>query len=232
MNWELLVCAQRGHATYAETDPGDPPPGGWRCLRCDALVEGPPRFRGPPPPHVRRDAELRDALVLRALAVERWVRAVVLLLAAYAVLRFQTEETALRQLLGRAVPAARPLAETLDIDLARSRVLDRLQGLLDTDPGRLRLIAMALAAYGALELLEGVGLWLLTRWGEYVAAVATAIFLPLEIYELFERVTVLRLLALAVNVGLLGYLVWRKRLFGLRRRTVSPGPTQPYPPGS
>ncbi len=33
------------------------------------------------------------------------------------------------------------------------------------------------AVYAAIELCEGVGLWLLKRWGEYFAAVATAIFL-------------------------------------------------------
>ena len=71
-------------------------------------------------------------------------------------------------------------------------------------------------AYGALELLEGVGLWLMKRWGEYVAVVGTAVFIPLEVYELIERVTWLRVVAFAFNVFAVVYILWTKRLFGFR----------------
>ena len=78
------------------------------------------------------------------------------------------------------------------------------------------LLTLGVAAYGALELLEAVGLWLLRRWGEYVAVVGTSIFLPLEIRELIDRVTVLRLLTFAINIAAVAYLLYTKRLFGLR----------------
>ena len=54
------------------------------------------------------------------------------------------------------------------------------------------------------------------RWGEYVAVVGTAVFIPLEIYELLERVTWLRVVAFAFNVFAVVYLLWTKRLFGFR----------------
>ena len=54
------------------------------------------------------------------------------------------------------------------------------------------------------------------RWGEYFAVVATSVFLPLEIHELLNRVTVLRVLALVVNIAAVVWLLWSKRLFGLR----------------
>ena len=47
-------------------------------------------------------------------------------------------------------------------------------------------------AYAAVQFVEATGLWLMRRWGEYFAVVATSIFLPLEVYELTDRVTVLR----------------------------------------
>ena len=78
------------------------------------------------------------------------------------------------------------------------------------------MVAIGVLAYGALELLEGVGLWLMKRWGEYVAVVGTAIFIPLEIYELVERVTWLRVVAFAFNVFAVVYILWTKRLFGFR----------------
>jgi hypothetical protein len=65
-------------------------------------------------------------------------------------------------------------------------------------------------------LIEAVGLWLGQRWGEYFALVATSLFLPYEIYDLTVKVTWLRVGAFAVNLLLVVYLLWTKRLFGVR----------------
>ena len=70
--------------------------------------------------------------------------------------------------------------------------------------------------YAIIELVEAVGLWLGQRWGEYFALVATSLFLPYEIYDLTVKVTWLRIGALVVNLLLVGYLLWTKRLFGVR----------------
>jgi hypothetical protein len=42
------------------------------------------------------------------------------------------------------------------------------------------------------------------------------VFLPFEVYELTEKVSVLRVGALAINVAAVIYLVLSKRLFGVR----------------
>ena len=52
--------------------------------------------------------------------------------------------------------------------------------------------------------------------GRYVAVVGTAIFIPLEVPEIVAKVTWLRVTALAINVFAVVYLLWTKRLFGLR----------------
>ena len=64
--------------------------------------------------------------------------------------------------------------------------------------------------------MECVGLWLGQRWGEYFAMVATSVFLPYEIYELVGKITWLRVTAFVINLLLVIYLVWTKRLFGVR----------------
>ena len=46
--------------------------------------------------------------------------------------------------------------------------------------------------------------------------VATSVFLPYEVYDLTVKVTWLRVGALVINLLLVGYLVWSKRLFGVR----------------
>ena len=139
---------------------------------------------------VLRGRQLREATILRFFAVERWVRAFVLLLLGYAVLKFRTSEQSLQQTFDRVLPAAQPLAKAFDLNINNSPTIARIHRLLETDPGTLAWIAVALFVYAGIQVAEGVGLWSLKRWGEYLAVVATSIFLPVEIYELHERVTV------------------------------------------
>jgi uncharacterized membrane protein len=42
------------------------------------------------------------------------------------------------------------------------------------------------------------------------------VFLPLEVYELTEKVTIVRVVALVINVAAVVYLLVAKRLFGIR----------------
>ena len=46
--------------------------------------------------------------------------------------------------------------------------------------------------------------------------IVTSIFIPLEVYELVEKVTVFKVLLLAINVAAVVWLIWSKRLFGVR----------------
>ena len=59
-----------------------------------------------------------------------------------------------------------------------------LEKALAAKPSTLTLLTLALVVYALVEVIEGVGLWLLKRWGEYFAVVATSVFLPLEIHDL------------------------------------------------
>jgi uncharacterized membrane protein (DUF2068 family) len=95
-------------------------------------------------------------------------------------------------------------------------LIHELERALATKPSTLALLTLALAAYALLELVEGVGLWLLKRWGEYFAVVATSIFLPLEVHDLLKGITFTRVLTLTINVAAVIYLLFSKRLFGLR----------------
>jgi uncharacterized membrane protein (DUF2068 family) len=225
-NWELRSCARHGHATYrpdeqelagrlrAETAVGE----AWRCLRCGAFVPGAPNGSGPADhaPLVLRGRALRDAFVLRLLAAERLVRGTLLVALAYGVHRFEGSQDALKQLFDEELPLLTPVGDRLGIDLQDSGPVHLIQKALTTRHDTLTLVVWAILAYGALQLLEGVGLWMLKRWGEYVAVVGTSLFIPVEVHELLDRVTVLRVLALVVNLFAVGYLLWTKRLFGLR----------------
>jgi uncharacterized membrane protein (DUF2068 family) len=226
MDWSLRACGRKGHVTYAPDEPdlrerlhaATPVGEAWRCLRCADFVVGQPHGSGPADdaPIVLRGRALRDAVILRLLAVERLVRALVLFGLAYAVVRFRKEQADLKAAFDRALPAAKPLQDALHVNLTDSAIVHRVQDVLASRQHTLTLLTLALLAYGALQLAEGVGLFLLTRWGEYVAAVGTSVFLPIEVRELIDRVTFLRVAALVINVAAVLYLVLTKRLFGVR----------------
>ncbi|GLP73106.1 hypothetical protein TUM20983_02160 [Mycobacterium antarcticum] len=220
--WELWTCGRRGHVTYAPDDDalaerlsGTTGLGEvWRCLRCGDFTVGPPHRRGAAEdaPLVMRGKALRQAIVLRALAVERWFRAVLIAFAAAAVWKFRGAQGSIQAAFDRDLP----LLRTSGLKVDEMTVIHELEKALTAKPSTLVLLALALVVYAVLELVEGIGLWLLTRWGEYFAVIATSIFLPLELYDLSRGITTTRVLTLAINVAAVIYLLFSKRLFGLR----------------
>jgi hypothetical protein len=81
---------------------------------------------------------------------------------------------------------------------------------------RLYLTAGVLGAYALVEAAEMVGLWLLQRWAEYLTLIVTSSLLPLEIYEIAQSVSIVKVVAFVVNIAVVAYLVWATRLFGVR----------------
>lgn len=225
-DWNLRSCGLHGHVTYrpdeeslAERLRTDTAAGvAWRCLRCETFVAGEPHGSGPAAdaPLVLRGLALRDAAILRFLAVERFVRGLLLVALAYGIYRFDGSRSALQQVFDQYLPLLRPIADKLGVDLQDAGPVKLIEEALKLQHSTLVMVSIGVLAYGGLQLLEGVGLWLMRRWGEYVAVVGTSLFIPLEVYELVHGVTWLRLAALLVNLAAVVYLVWTKRLFGLR----------------
>jgi uncharacterized membrane protein (DUF2068 family) len=226
VDWSLFGCALKGHVSYAPDEPDlrnrlmASTAGGtaWRCLRCGAFVTDGQHSSGPASaaPLIPRGKELRSALILRLFAVERFLRFLVLGAAAYGVWRFRYDRAGIQQAFDNDLPAIRALYGDLGFDVNHSKLLGLIQHSFTLDSRTLTYLAIGLAAYALIELVESIGLWLAKRWGEYFAMVATSIFLPYEIYDLTVKITWLRLGAFVVNLLLVIYLVWTKRLFGVR----------------
>jgi uncharacterized membrane protein (DUF2068 family) len=230
VEWSLFGCARKGHVTYAPDEPElrdrlmTPTAGGiaWRCLRCGTFVtHGLHRTEhrtGPAAtaPLPRRGKELRDELILRVFAVERFIRFVVFAAAAYGVWRFKYDRGHIQQAFNHDLPAIRLLYQDLGFNFDHSKLIGLIQHSFTLNARTLTYLAIGLVIYSLIELAEGVGLWLGQRWGEYFAMVATSIFLPYEVYDLTVKVTWLRVGALVINLLLVVYLVWSKRLFGVR----------------
>lgn len=161
---------------------------------------------------IMRGKALRQAIIIRALGVERLVRALVLALAAWAVWEFRGARGAIQATLDRDLPVLRAAGFKVD----QMTVIHALEKALAAKPSTLALITGMLAAYPVLQAVEGVGLWLLKRWGEYFAVVATSIFLPLEVHDLAKGITTTRVVTFSINVAAVVYLLISKRLFGVR----------------
>ena len=226
MDWSLLACGRSGHVTYAPAEPelreqlrsqtatGE----AWRCLRCGTFIAGEPDQSGPArdAPSVRRGSQVRSAFILRVFAVERFLRGLVFLGLSYALWRFRYARRSVDAVYDREQPMVRSLFRQLGFNIDHSKLFGLIQHALDLSPGWITLLAAGLALYSIIVMIEGTGLWLVRRWGEYFAMVATSLGMPLEIYDLARRFTITTLVLFAINLALVLYLVFTKRLLGVR----------------
>jgi uncharacterized membrane protein (DUF2068 family) len=85
---------------------------------------------------------------------------------------------------------------------------------------RLLWLAAGAAAYSALRFVEAYGLFRERAWAEWLAAVASGIFIPAEVAEVLHRPSILSVGVLVVNVAIvavMAHALWRRR----RSRTGS-----------
>jgi len=236
IDWELVVCGMRGHLLVgldAQTprprdaplvrDDGDVR---WhRCLRCDswlALARPEPGAWPHPPEREEidlplRGKALRDKIILRLIAVDRGLHFVVLALLGAAVLLFASDRSSVRAAFYRVLTAIQggvaggPIQTTGHVG-----ILHELDKLFTLRTATLQEAGLALLVYALLEGIEAVGLWYARRWAEYLTFLATTILLPLEIYEIIHKGTPLKVIGFIINLAVVIYLLYKKRLFGLR----------------
>ncbi len=236
LDWELIACGFGGHVLVgldaAEVGPQDAlvvrEQGSlrWhRCLRCDCWValakpKDPTEARVPTRDQIvvpLRGKALRDKVVLRLIAVDRAFHFTILVLLGLAVLLFASNETSLRDAYYKILTDIQggvgggPVQNTGHVG-----ILHELDKLFSLRSGTLREVGIGLVAYGILEGVEAIGLWLTKRWAEYLTFIATTILLPLEIYEIIHRRSALKIIGFIINLAVVIYLLWAKRLFGLR----------------
>ena len=211
IDWDRRTCARRGHVTYApdeavlrdrlraETGLGE----AWRCLRCGDFALGDPHGSGPAveAPLVPRGTVLRDLFVLRFLAVERAVRGV---LSCWSPSRSG----------GSATARTRSGASSTSTSTSSVRCSGTSTTTSTTRPSSARSRRRSATgtprccswprccwSYALVEIVEAVGLWYARRWAEYLTVVATAAFLPPEVYELTEHLELgLKVATLLLNI--------------------------------
>jgi uncharacterized membrane protein (DUF2068 family) len=233
-HYELLVCGIAGHELIgtdaAELRPQDAVVARqaddalrwYRCLRCDSWLPLPPPgnpSREHPPDREQvevppRGKALRDKIVLRLIAINRGFHFLVLGAIAAAIFVFAANRT---QVQGPVFKALADLQGSLGGPTHGDHgLIGEIRHLFTIQSGTLTKVGLVVSAYAIVEGVEAVGLWLMKRWAEYLTLIVTASLLPLEVYELTHKLSPLKVIALVINVAIVVYLLFAKRLFGLR----------------
>jgi uncharacterized membrane protein (DUF2068 family) len=151
---------------------------------------------------------LRDRYVLRLIALDRAVHVVLLAALAFVIFFFVGNHAALQR-------DYQQIVEAFGGPSRAHPFLGPLRHFFSITPTQLDEAGAGVTAFAALEAVEMVGLWFAKRWAEYLTFIATAVLLPLEVYELWSKVSVLKVITFVINLVIAVYLLWAKRLFGL-----------------
>ena len=102
-------------------------------------------------------------------------------------------------------------ATMLGLDPGNQYVDKALEKLADLSPNKIKGLGVVSFIYAGLFLTEGIGLWMVKRWAEWFTIIVTSSLVPVEIYEIHRHSTPLKILALIINLAVVGYLVHRIR---------------------
>jgi uncharacterized membrane protein (DUF2068 family) len=83
--------------------------------------------------------------------------------------------------------------------------LDLTEHVTDT---RLWSMAIAAAMYSVVRMVEAVGLWMRKTWAEWFGVLTGGMYIPVELFEVWRRVTWPRVTVLVINMGVVAYLLF------------------------
>ncbi|MEP7071687.1 MAG: DUF2127 domain-containing protein [Verrucomicrobiota bacterium] len=152
----------------------------------------------------------REHRSLIYIAIFKWAKAALLILLGCGLLRMLNRD------LGETL---QNFADTLRVDPGNKYLTELLAKAALVDDKKLEVVSALTFAYAALFLVEGTGLFFEKKWAEYLTIIATASFVPLEVYEVVKSVNVLKVVTLVINLAILIYLiVFVVRHRGARKR--------------
>lgn len=143
-----------------------------------------------------------DGRLLRVIAVFKFLKAALLIALSVGVFRMLHQDIGMR---------LEHWVRALRLDPGNRYVEHLLMRLSNLSPIQIKRIGLAGLLYAGLFVVEGTGLWLKRRWGEWVTVVLTGMLVPVEVYEIFRRPGAIKVLVLLVNVGIVLYLIYRIR---------------------
>jgi uncharacterized membrane protein (DUF2068 family) len=146
---------------------------------------------------------------LAAIALFKLVKGALLLLVGLGLLKLMHADIA--TLFSR-------LIEALHLN-ADSRIIHALVLKVDAlQPHSVLVAGLVSLGYAGMLLLEGVGLWLERSWATYLTVISTSLLLPFELYEVIDRVSMIRVGVLVLNLVIVLYLLIQLKKHTLHSR--------------
>jgi uncharacterized membrane protein (DUF2068 family) len=140
--------------------------------------------------------------ILRIIALYKLVKVLLLLALAYGEVRLHDASLAAKLLTWA---SARPLGLERQVV---TQLLTWFSGISVSGIHTLRLVTLC---YAAVFAIEGIGLWMRKRWAEWLTTIITASLIPFELWELFYRPNLGKVLVLLANTAIVVILVWHVR---------------------
>ena len=140
--------------------------------------------------------------ILRIIALYKLVKVLLLLALAYGEVRLHDASLAAKLLTWA---SARPLGLERQVV---TQLLTWFSGISASGIHTLRLVTLC---YAAVFAIEGIGLWMRKRWAEWMTTIITASLIPFELWELFHRPNVGKVLVPLANVAIVVILVLHVR---------------------
>jgi uncharacterized membrane protein (DUF2068 family) len=139
----------------------------------------------------------RSRRIIRVIAVERVIRGLLLLAGGIYLLAHLGADY------GR---LAEDIMRDVELDPRQHFLHHIVTSLHALHAEQLRVAGALALAYGGIEVVEGVGLWLDQLWAEYLTVAVTTLLIPFEIYELVSHPTPFKAGGIVVNVAIVVYL--------------------------
>lgn len=141
-------------------------------------------------------------MLLRLIAIFKFLKAASLIALSVGIFRMMHQDIGTR---------VEHWVRAMHLDPGNGNVEMLLARLSNLRPAEVRRLGLVGLLYAGLFLVEGTGLWLQRRWGEWATVVITGMLVPVEIYEVLRHVTILKVLLLVVNVAVVAYMIYRIR---------------------
>lgn len=136
---------------------------------------------------------------LRPIAIFEALKGAVVLIAGFGLLGFLNHDNQ---------QFAESIIRHLHLDPARHYARLFITTMAQETDTQILAFAVFAALYSALRFAEAYGLWHERRWAEWLAALSGGVYIPIEIYELSQHLTWLRVAMLWINLIIVAYMVW------------------------
>jgi uncharacterized membrane protein (DUF2068 family) len=101
--------------------------------------------------------------------------------------------------------------EALKLDPGNRLIDALLAKAANLHPEQIKKLGLGSFFYAGLFLTEGIGLWMLKRWAEWLTVIITGSLVPIEVYEIHRHPSSVKIAVFVINLAIVAYLIYRIR---------------------